>query len=845
MNILIFSPVKIYPTDAGSRIRIYNITDYLIKQGNKIHYVYYSDHGIDKIHCDHMESVCETFSIVTKSKKVKKRTGNYKLDEWYEDNIDIKINEIIRELDIEVVLTNYIFHSKFLEFLPKEIYKVIDTHDKFTDRYKLFPYEINYNWHSYSKEDEAKALNRADMVIAITDEENRYFSSICDKKIVTLGHLEHKRYLNKKYINIKKIGFIGGVNDINKVAINEFLNLFYKISPLREHIEIIIAGQICKYIDMEHKNIKLLGIVDNLEDFYGAVDIVINPLMLGTGQKIKSVEALSFGVPIISTKVGFEGIKSDNKFHQLNSIKDIIETIEILRSDNSKLDLLAKASCQVFDNYSKEIYKNLNFVFKNRKQNKKVLLKKPIIKSIIENILTQEQVAKLSIDKFIKSKDKEGIKNHYCIVTPVYNAQKYLDAYFDSIVSSSLDFKKYIYIIIVDDGSTDKTPDIINRWKLKYNDNISYIKKENGGQSSARNLGLKYLKAPWVTFIDADDVISNNYFEDVDKFLNKNGDISLVSCNQIFYYEKNSEIKKHYLSHRFKNDITVVNPTNMQGFIQTTASSVFIKSKLIQKHDLYFDEKIKPTFEDGYVINSLLLNEPDANMAFLKSPIYYYRKRENKSSTLDNAWINPCRYLDALEFGILGLLIKAKNRYTQVPLYLQRYALYLIHFYYKRIVNDKDDLKFLNEKQILQFKNILTEIFKYIESTTIEVCGLGGLWHKYRIGFYKLYKNDIIFKQVCYIDGYDYGKKELKVHYYFHCSDKGIFKVNDKEISPSRYEVVEHKFFDDIFVYEKILYLPLFGKWEYLNIQLCGVETQISLNKKRYLTGVQLFQLIQ
>ena len=136
-------------------------------------------------------------------------------------------------------------------------------------------------------------------------------------------------------------------------------------------------------------------------------------------------------------------------------------------------------------------------------------------------------------------------------------------------------------------------------------------------------------------------MISNNYFEDVDKFLDKNNDISLVSCNQIFYYEKNSAIKKHFLSFRFKNPVTVVNATNMQGFIQTTSSSVFIKSELLQKHRLYFDEKIKPTFEDGYVINSLLLNEPDANIAFLKSPIYYYRKREDKSSTLDNAWLDP------------------------------------------------------------------------------------------------------------------------------------------------------------------------------------------------------------
>jgi hypothetical protein len=135
MNILIFSSVDIYPADAGSRIRIYNITDYLIRQGYKVHYVYYSDYGINKIHCDHVSNMCESFSIVTKSKNVKKKTGNYKLDLFYEDSIGIKINELIREFSIDAIWTNYIFHSKFLEFLPENIYKIIDTHDKFTDRY--------------------------------------------------------------------------------------------------------------------------------------------------------------------------------------------------------------------------------------------------------------------------------------------------------------------------------------------------------------------------------------------------------------------------------------------------------------------------------------------------------------------------------------------------------------------------------------------------------------------------------------------------------------------------------------------------------------------------------------
>ena len=64
----------------------------------------------------------------------------------------------------------------------------------------------------------------------------------------------------------------------------------------------------------------------------------------------------------------------------------------------------------------------------------------------------------------------------------------------------------------MDDGSKDNSKEIINKWIKKYPSNIFYIYKENGGQASARNLGLEYIKTEWVTFIDPDDFLDVNYF---------------------------------------------------------------------------------------------------------------------------------------------------------------------------------------------------------------------------------------------------------------------------------------------------------------------------------------------
>uniref|UniRef100_UPI00113002F7 glycosyltransferase family A protein n=1 Tax=Campylobacter devanensis TaxID=3161138 RepID=UPI00113002F7 len=141
----------------------------------------------------------------------------------------------------------------------------------------------------------------------------------------------------------------------------------------------------------------------------------------------------------------------------------------------------------------------------------------------------------------------------YAIVSAVYNVEKYLDDYFKSIINQRLDFKNNIHIICVDDGSSDNSAKIIKHYQKKYPKNITYIYKENGGQASARNLGLKLLqedpnlkdKFTWVTFTDPDDFVDIDYFYEVDEFLVKNRDdsISMIACNLIFYFEKHEAYK--------------------------------------------------------------------------------------------------------------------------------------------------------------------------------------------------------------------------------------------------------------------------------------------------------------
>ncbi|MBZ7990159.1 glycosyltransferase family 2 protein, partial [Campylobacter sp. RM12635] len=117
----------------------------------------------------------------------------------------------------------------------------------------------------------------------------------------------------------------------------------------------------------------------------------------------------------------------------------------------------------------------------------------------------------------------------YTIVSAVYNVEKYLDDFFTSIINQSIGFEKSIQLIMVDDGSSDNSANIIKRYQKLYPNNITYIYKENGGQASARNLGLKYVKTPWVTFADPDDFLDKDYFKNIDIEISKNNNLAMVS----------------------------------------------------------------------------------------------------------------------------------------------------------------------------------------------------------------------------------------------------------------------------------------------------------------------------
>lgn len=207
------------------------------------------------------------------------------------------------------------------------------------------------------------------------------------------------------------------------------------------------------------------------------------------------------------------------------------------------------------------------------------------------------------------------------VIVPVYNSHNYLSKCIDSLVNQTL---KNIEIILVNDGSTDDSLSIMEKYKQKFN-NIKIINKKNGGQSSARNLGLTKASGEYILYIDSDDYIDVKMCE---KMYNKakmnNSDIVLcdyyiVECNK-------------------KNRVTIIeddadnnNISNQQYFLTPPAPwNKLFKREFLQKNNFKFPEGI--IYEDYAEVPTLILYNPC--ISYVKSPFCFYVQSEN--STMRN-----------------------------------------------------------------------------------------------------------------------------------------------------------------------------------------------------------------
>ena len=231
------------------------------------------------------------------------------------------------------------------------------------------------------------------------------------------------------------------------------------------------------------------------------------------------------------------------------------------------------------------------------------------------------------------------------IIIPCYNAEKTIKRCLESVISQTY---KNIEIVIINDGSIDKTDSIIKKY---INDNrIKYYNRSNHGIGKTRNFGIKEATGEYITFLDSDDYLPNDAIDNLYKLAQKNK-LDLVVSD---YYVDNKNIK----SEKIKSfPITnVKNNPNLIFDINLAPWNKLYKKELIE--NIKFEENLK--YEDApFVIESIIKAK---RIGKLDKETYYYVVNSNSETTIrDERIFDIFKILD-----IIGRLVENKKELTEV-----------------------------------------------------------------------------------------------------------------------------------------------------------------------------------
>ena len=231
------------------------------------------------------------------------------------------------------------------------------------------------------------------------------------------------------------------------------------------------------------------------------------------------------------------------------------------------------------------------------------------------------------------------------MVVPVYNMEKYILECLDSIKNQI--FKDY-EIIVVDDGSTDLSVDVIKKFSYSNNNiKIKIISQENSGVSAARNRGLKEASGEYVCFIDSDDVLAPQYLFEMHN-VSIETKLDLVFCSVKSFNDNQKIIKYKYINKKYLVDNSINMLRKFLYFkFNAQAGSFLVKRKVLIDNNLKFEEGFKYG-EDKYLIYKMIHHAP--SVAICNGFLYFYRIRPGSAiSTMDSRRIEAINLLHSLE----------------------------------------------------------------------------------------------------------------------------------------------------------------------------------------------------
>ena len=227
------------------------------------------------------------------------------------------------------------------------------------------------------------------------------------------------------------------------------------------------------------------------------------------------------------------------------------------------------------------------------------------------------------------------MKTRVSVIIPVYNVHEFLEECVDSVLAQTINdmelsdgYERNLQIILVDDGSTDSSPQIAKRYAEEY-ENVEYVHEENQGLGHARNYGCEFAVGDYMIFLDSDDIVPPNAYEWMYAAAVKNG--SDMTIGNVWRFKSGGALMSniHQVAFNGLRDVTHITESP-ELFYDTTAWNKLIRRTFWDEHGFRFPEGI--LYEDIPV--TIPMHYLANNVSLVHENCYLWRIREGLSKSI-------------------------------------------------------------------------------------------------------------------------------------------------------------------------------------------------------------------
>lgn len=305
------------------------------------------------------------------------------------------------------------------------------------------------------------------------------------------------------------------------------------------------------------------------------------------------------------------------------------------------------------------------------------------------------------------------------IIIPVYNVEEYIDECINSVLNQTY---KNIEVIIVDDGSTDKSGEKCDAYR---DDRITVIHQDNKGLAEARNVGIAAANGEYIYFVDSDDYISKTIIENLMMSIISTG--SLIACCD--YTRHKDELYSGYVLESKKLDtFSAINGLfNDGGYRFYVWNKMFHKSIFEHVHfpngELY--EDIKPMYQAFKNVS---------HVAYVKKPLYYYRNRPDSITHKYN--VRSYDRVRAINYIMRDCKENLELFNALIPKYSSNYLYFLNESYRAKVVISAIDIKLKRLVRKIWGKILKTDGLYFTTKISLLIFGISPLIYRHTYYIY-------------------------------------------------------------------------------------------------------------